>query len=102
MKTAMKMIISGITGLSIIIGAAFAVDQRYTKHPEHLQLVAAFEDYVLENKYDKVQERIWDTEDRLEVTDNKEAKEQLKQRLRELKDQKEKLEKKMKEKNKEK
>lgn len=90
-----KLILSAITGLSLVIGTAFAVDSRYTKHPEHVQLAVAFEQYVVENKYDKVQERIWDTEDRLETTENKEAKEQLKQRLRELQDQKEKLEKKM-------
>ncbi len=95
MNKTMKMIVSGIGALSIIIGTAFAIDARYTKHPEHEKLATAFEQYVVEEKYDKVQQRIWDTQDRLEVMDNKEAKEQLKQRLRELQDQKEKLEKKM-------
>jgi hypothetical protein len=92
----MKMIVSGIGALSLIIGTAFAIDARYTKHPEHIELAAKFDQYVVEEKFDKVQQRIWDTEDRLEVTESKEAKEPLKQRLRELQDQKEKLEKKMK------
>lgn len=93
MNKTMKLIVSGIGALSVIIGTAFAIDARYTKHPEHAQLASAFEQYVVEEKLDKTQSRIWDTQDRLEVTDNKEAKEQLKQRLRELQDQKEKLEK---------
>lgn len=95
MNKTWKLIISAITGLSVIIGTAFAIDSHYAKQEEHLQLAAAFESYVTENKYDAVQQRIWDTQDRIEVTENKEAREQLKQRLRELQDQKEKLEKKM-------
>lgn len=102
MNKTMKMIVSGIGALSVIIGTAFAIDARYTKHPEHVELAEAFKQYVVEEKFDKVQQRIWDTQDRLEVTENKEAKEELKQRLRDLQDQKEKLEKKLSEPKKEK
>jgi predicted nucleic acid-binding Zn-ribbon protein len=96
MNSTMKLIVSGIGALSLIIGTAFAIDARYTKHPEHVELAAKFEQYVVEEKLDKTQQRIWDTQDRLEVIESKEGREQLKQRLRELQDQKEKLEKKMK------
>ena len=95
MKNIWTLVLSAITGLSVIIGTAFAIDGRFAKQAEHMHLASAFENYVTENKYDKTQERIWDTEDRLETTENGEAREQLKKRLRELQDQKERLEKKM-------
>lgn len=88
-----KTVISIISGLTLIIGTAFAVDKHYAKKDEHQQLAVAFEQYVTENKLDKTQERIWDTQDRLEKVKNPEAREELKKRLRELEGQKEKLEK---------
>ena len=73
-----------VGGLSLIIGTAFAIDARYTKQPEHLRLAQAFEKYVTDSRADTLQQRLWDTEDRLREAQSKKEKELLEQRKREL------------------
>ena len=86
-----KEIIAIITGLSFIVGTAYAVDNHFAKQQEHLQLAQAFQQYVNESRSDKLQERIWDLEDKLASKPSPSVKTQLENRLRELKFEKTKV-----------
>lgn len=78
-----------ICAIATIAGTSIAIDTRYAKSNEVTKLAINLESYKLEQQKDTVQQRIWDTEDRLEKVKQPEAKQQLQERLRDLNNQKE-------------
>lgn len=94
MKT-WSLAITIITGLSLIVGTTFAIDNHFAKQSDHVALAQAFEQYLLEEKYDRTQERIWELETRRDKAQSEETKEELTDQIKKLEVQKERLEKKI-------
>lgn len=65
-----------------IVTTAFAVDKYYAKDKELHELVMNFEEYKTEERTYRLQEKIWQIEDRIAKEGNKP---ELVERLRELK-----------------
>jgi hypothetical protein len=76
-----------LAAILLIIGATITVDTRYAKSTEVAAVQSELDVYKIEQYRDKVQQRIWDTQDRLEQKkDSPELQVELKDRLRDLKD----------------
>mgnify|MGYP001183533612 FL=1 len=88
-----KSIIAILTGLILIVSTAFAVDRYYAHDTDLTMLALNFEQYKVDQRLDSIQDRIWQTEDRIKKEGEKG---ELIERLRELKAEQEKMQEKSK------
>ena len=89
-EMSLKQIAGIISALAVIIGTAWALDQRWAYRSDFAELGKNFQRYQLEQQADQTTERLWSTEDRLK---KQPANEELQERKRELEERKRRLEK---------
>jgi predicted outer membrane protein len=78
-----------VAALTTILGAAWALDQRWVHRQDFAELGKSFQRYQVEQSIDKTTDRIWSTEDRLK---KQPTNEELQQQKRELEERKRRLE----------
>jgi len=88
----LKQVAGIISALAVIIGTAWALDQRWAYRSDFAELGKNFQRYQIEQQVDQTVQRIWDTEDRLKKNP---ASQELQERKRELEERKKRLEQKL-------
>jgi hypothetical protein len=85
----LKTTAATIGALTVIVTTALAIESHYAKEIELAGLAQQFRQYQIDQSDTSLQEKIWQTEDRIKVKSTPE----LEQRLRELKFEQDKLKK---------
>lgn len=82
-------ILSVIVALVTILGGAWAIERHFAKEVQLAELNRQFQQHQIDQSLDTVQQRIWQTEDRLQENPNDNT---AQQRLKELNYEKTRLE----------